>query len=132
LSGIQEATHYPLPYQIGGVSVSLNGDPAPLLAVANLGEYQQINIQMPTGGGGTLEVSQSGNTGNIQAFPGFDWGAFFTDPSGHAIVQHADYSPVTPDHPAQPGEVVAAYGTKSDRLQHRRGQRSTVGLPFPP
>jgi len=62
--GIQGATHYPLPYQIGGVSVSLNGDPAPLLAVANLGEYQQINIQMPTGGRGTIEVSQSGNTGN--------------------------------------------------------------------
>ena len=47
LTGInrsQAATSYPLPYQIDGVSVTINGMSAPLLAVGNPGGYQQINF----------------------------------------------------------------------------------------
>jgi uncharacterized protein (TIGR03437 family) len=36
---------------------------------------------------------------------------FFTESSGYVAAQHADYSAVTPDQPARPGEVLTVYGT---------------------
>jgi uncharacterized protein (TIGR03437 family) len=37
------------------------------------------------------------------------WGVFFDDGTGHGVFQHADYTLVTSDRPAQPGEVIIAY-----------------------
>jgi len=131
IDGIQRATQYPLPYEIAGVSVRLNGDSAPLLAVADLGGYQQINIQWPGSSYGTVEVSQSGDVGSLHPqFLDLPWGVFFTDSSGHAIVQHADYSLVTPDHPAQPGEIVIAYGTNLTDFSQVPNQPQ-LGVPTP-
>jgi uncharacterized protein (TIGR03437 family) len=112
IDGIQSAKQYPLPYEIAGVSVTVSGTGAPLLAVVDFGTYQQINIQVPGfQAPQIIEVAQFGQTGQMQwQFPAM-WGVFFTDASGYAIVQHADYSLVTLDHPAQPGEVLIAYGT---------------------
>jgi hypothetical protein len=66
INGTQTSTSFPLPYQIAGVSVTVSGTSAPLLAVDNLGGYQQINFQVPplpglSGifGSQTIEVSQS-------------------------------------------------------------------------
>lgn len=55
-----------------------------------------------------LQVSQFGQTGQMQFQSPATWGVFFTDFSGFVIAQHADYSLVTPDHPARPGEVLIA------------------------
>jgi uncharacterized protein (TIGR03437 family) len=114
ISGIQTATQYPLPYEIAGISVQVNGSAARLLAVADMGWYQQINIQVPAWQGAVpiIEVSQAGQSVQVQSqnvSP--TWGVMFTDSSGYAAVQHADYSLVTPGHPAQPGEVLIAYAT---------------------
>jgi uncharacterized protein (TIGR03437 family) len=51
IQGVQTVTGYPLPYELEGVSVTVNGTPAPILAVADLGAYQQVNIQVPDGCG---------------------------------------------------------------------------------
>jgi uncharacterized protein (TIGR03437 family) len=121
IGGIQTATQYPLPFQIAGVSVTVNGAAAPLLAVADLGSYQQINIQVPELQDGTsqiLQVSQFGQTGQIQFQSPTAWGVFFSDSSGYAMAQHADYSLVTPDHPARPGEVLMVYTTNLDSFAY--------------
>jgi uncharacterized protein (TIGR03437 family) len=116
--GTQTATSFPLPFQIAGVSVTISGTSAPLLAVGNLGGYQQINIQVPTlpglsgvFGPQTIEVSQSGQSGTLGFQSPSSWGVFFTDPSGYVAAQHADYSAVNADHPALPGEVLTVYAT---------------------
>jgi uncharacterized protein (TIGR03437 family) len=118
IQGIQSAAALPLPYEIAGVSVLVGGAPAPLLAVADMGWYQQINIQVPEQfqSPQTVEVSQAGQTGqlnvdvyNTLVYGGVQWGVFFDDGTGQGVLQHADYSLVTSDHPAQPGEVIIAY-----------------------
>jgi uncharacterized protein (TIGR03437 family) len=89
ITGVQSAANYPLPDQIAGVSVTINGTSAPLLAVADSGGYQQINIQVPslpglTGvfGPQTIEVAQLGQTGSSQFQWPSSWGVFFTGSSG--------------------------------------------------
>jgi uncharacterized protein (TIGR03437 family) len=118
IQGIQSAAALPLPYEIAGVSVLVDGAPAPLLAVADMGWYQQINIQVPDQfqSPQTIEVSQSGQTGQLNVdvydtlvYGGVQWGVFFDDGTGHGVFQHADYTLVISDHPAQPGEVIIAY-----------------------
>lgn len=106
--GVQAAREYPLPYEIAGVSVNVSGGSAPLLAVADLSGYQQINIQMPYSQGAplTIEVSQFGQSGQIPVQLPAAWGVFFTDSSGYAVAQHADYSLITPSSPAHAGEAV--------------------------
>lgn len=121
VGGIQAAKAYPLPFEIAGVSVTVNGATAPLLAVADLGTYQQINIQVPGLQDGTsqiLQVSQFGQTGQMQFQSPTAWGVFFTDSLDYAIVQHTDYSLVTPDHPARPGETLIAYATNLDSFAY--------------
>lgn len=116
ISGIQSASTLPLPYQLVGVSVTVNGADAPLLAVADLGGYHQINIQVPRlqDSPQIIEVSQFGLTGQLEWQRPANWGVFFTDQTGYAVAQHVDYSLVTPDHPAHPGEVVVVYATNLD------------------
>ncbi|MCE5309960.1 MAG: hypothetical protein LLG20_20190 [Acidobacteriales bacterium] len=119
IQGIQSAAGYPLPYQLAGVTVTVDGTLAPILAVADLGVYQQINIQVPAyryQSPQTIVVSQSGQVGQLDvdfysshAVGAGAWGVFFEDAAGYGAFQHADYSLVTHDHPAQPGEVIMAY-----------------------
>jgi hypothetical protein len=48
INGIIAADNFPLPTQLAGVSVKVNGELAPILAVASLpGDWQQINFQVP-------------------------------------------------------------------------------------
>src|SRR5258708_2251304 len=62
VSGIVQASGTPLPAELNGVSVFVDGKPAPMLAVANLPVanpvgMQQINFQVP------FEVNWQGGTG---------------------------------------------------------------------
>jgi uncharacterized protein (TIGR03437 family) len=125
IGGVQAAAQYPLPYEIAGVSVTVSGAAAPVLAVADFGTYQQINIQVPetADASQTLMVSQSGQSGETNWSPqsgagpsGAMWGVFFAHSSGNVIAQHTDYSLITPEHPAQPGEAVIVYGTNLDNI----------------
>jgi len=119
VEGIVKATALPLPTQLAGVRVRVGGVPAPLFAVAALERYQQINIQVPQEaafGEQDAEVSveqharqavvrvplRLSTPGDFFRWPGTNFGIF----------QHAaDYSLVTPENPARPGEVIIAYLT---------------------
>jgi len=133
ISGVQQAVAYPLPYEIAGISVTVGGAAAPLLAVADLQSCQQINMQMPAPFPSTLDtvvVSQSGQSGQMLPPLASQWGVFFVAPSGYVAAQHLDYSLVTPDHPAQPGETLAVYGTNLGRFGGI-GDQPKLGYPSP-
>ena len=116
LPGLVAAQGYPLPRELAGVTVTVNGIGAPLLAVANLaaGSYQQINIQIPWQAAAPLafEVRQAGATAHFTPSVNDGWGVFFVDAEGNAIAQHAsDYRLVTRSDPARGGEWVVVYAT---------------------
>jgi uncharacterized protein (TIGR03437 family) len=47
VNGAAAATEFPLPTTINGTSMTLDGIAAPLLAVANVGGVEQVNLQVP-------------------------------------------------------------------------------------
>jgi uncharacterized protein (TIGR03437 family) len=117
-SRLTSASSFPLPYELAGVRVLLNGAPAPLLAVAELSGFQQINLQVPMFSDELpqeidLVVEQgklrsSVRVSSMMTSPG----EFFRMPNGAAALQHAaDYRLVTNDDPARAGEVVIGYLT---------------------
>ena len=95
--------------------MTIDGAPAPLFAVADLGGYQQINFQVPTDvGSAKVVVSQNGTQGSASATndPNSPGELFRIGASQFGVFQHAsDYSLVTPDNPVKAGETVIAYAT---------------------
>ena len=120
VEGVVSAEEVPLPTTLAGVTVTIGGALAPLLAVADLGGYQQINFQVPLesqiNADGTTQVmlSQGAFQGLVTASndPNAP-GDFFRIPSTqYGIFQHAqDYSLVTKASPAVAGETIVAYLT---------------------
>ena len=119
-NGVITAGALPLPTNLGGITVSVGGFGAPLFAVADLHGYQQINFQVPQNavfsddGTAQISVSQNGNQGSASAlYDPTAPGEFFTlNGTQFGIFQHAaDYSLVTQDNPASPGETLIAYAT---------------------
>jgi uncharacterized protein (TIGR03437 family) len=118
----------PLPQQLAGLQVIVNGGTAPILSVFIPGPGQstpgQINFQVPVERNATYNpgTSQDAGTlvletpaGNISR--GIIYrnpdvpGGWFADPNGYVIAEHAsDYSPVTLQNPAHAGENIIAYG----------------------
>lgn len=140
--GIVLAETLPLPFELAGIQVSVGGAPAPLLGLAEGPGYQQINIQVPLEAQFPrpsescsfdcyslvpLEVEQDGQRGLGFGASFSSPGEFFLWPgTNFGIFQHAeDYSLVTPDNPARPGETLYAYLT---------GMPATLptGQPAPP
>jgi uncharacterized protein (TIGR03437 family) len=111
----------PLPTQLGDVTILVDGVAAPILAVVTRTTSSvpttQVNFQVPfevAKGTGpqphTVEVQYAGESAFVtpqQAAPGV-----FTLPDATGVVQHgADYSLVTAQNPADPGETVIVYAT---------------------
>jgi uncharacterized protein (TIGR03437 family) len=113
----------PLPYELGGFGISVNGFLAPILAVVVTSSGRsmnaQINFQVPSernisviGLGSLFPGSMGiGPVAELTPLPALPrWGGFFSDANGYAIAQHAsDYSVVTPENPARPGETIIGY-----------------------
>jgi uncharacterized protein (TIGR03437 family) len=117
----------PLPFELGGVRVTVNGAASPILAVVipatGSSAPGQVNFQVPLERNVTLDasgldtgsiliVSQTG-AGQVQLpITNFSFrGGFFRDANGYAIAQHAkDLSQVTVQNPAHPGETIIVYG----------------------
>ena len=126
ISGVVVAQDYPLPRALAGVTVTVNGTDAPIIAIANLagGSYQQINLQIPweakVTSGLAFDVSQKGAAAHVSTYLYDPWPVFFVDSLGYAIAQHAsDYRPVTQSDPARPGEWVIAYATNLGPVQNQ-------------
>ncbi|HSW50586.1 MAG TPA: hypothetical protein VLH09_10445 [Bryobacteraceae bacterium] len=123
VDGMVWAEALPLPWSLGGVRVWVGGAPAPLFAVAAGQGYQQIDIQVPQeaqSDGRDMEVivEQGGERGSARVpllltSPG----EFFRWPgTDRGVFQHwPDYSLVTPENPARPGETLITYLTGMPR-----------------
>jgi uncharacterized protein (TIGR03437 family) len=99
----------PLPTSLGGVSVTVNGQLAPVLYVTPT----QVNFQVPWEvalGPATITVAVNGGASNavtvnvLGAAPGL-----FSSSSGQAIVQNSDYTLNDPGNPAKVGSTIVAY-----------------------
>jgi len=123
IDGVIQAQSTPLPRSLGGVRVSVGTADAPLLAVANFGGYQQINFQVPWEAETALPVTVAQGSSDHAAVFGIangGWSAFFTDPTGNVLAQHAsDYRPVTVADPARRGEWIIAYASNLGPVEHR-------------
>jgi uncharacterized protein (TIGR03437 family) len=117
--GVQLATTLPLPTQLGGTQVLVNGVPAPILAVIGNPTFAQINAQVPfevaSATKGSLVVRVAGQPDSapepVTIAPASP--AIFTvsaDGQGPAVIQHsADFTLVNSASPAKPGEGVVIY-----------------------
>jgi uncharacterized protein (TIGR03437 family) len=116
----QNTEDTPLPHQLGGVQVLLNGMPLPLLSVSP----EHVQLQMPSDLGsasaGSLYVRTAHAAGTISttnaiavkftaASPGIF--AIGTQEPRNGLLLHAAGAPVSADTPAKPGEVVTVWAT---------------------
>jgi len=113
------ATVSPLPTELAGVRVLINGVPAPLFFVSP----GQINLQAPFEtplGMTTVVIENNGRQTTVSGVPigRVNPGNFEGDLEGQriAIALHADFRPVTPSDPALPDEVILLYITGAGRL----------------
>jgi uncharacterized protein (TIGR03437 family) len=118
VQGVVYATTNPLPFTLDGISVTVGGAPAPIVAVADDGGYQQINFEVPqeaapnSDSTWTVTASQDGMQLTAQVASLQSPGDFFWVTSNLAALQHAaDYSLVTEQNPAHPGEVLVGFLT---------------------
>lgn len=109
------ATSLPLTPGLGGVSVTVNGQPAPVLYVSPT----QINFQVPwevasaAPGSVQVAVSVNGVASNTVSVPVAVAAPGLFTSGGQAIVQNSDYSLNTSGNPAKEGSVIMAYLTGS-------------------
>jgi uncharacterized protein (TIGR03437 family) len=110
-----QATAFPLPQSLQGVTVTIGGIPAPLFYVSP----SQINFQVPPNlplGAASLVVTRGSQTSTIRtlrviaATPGI----FTLSGDGRtapAVVHASNYQPVTAQNPAHAGEYLIAFCT---------------------
>jgi uncharacterized protein (TIGR03437 family) len=107
----------PLPEDLGGVSVTLNDQPAPLFYVSS----SQINAQLAfeTSGLALLRVNTPNGSAETVVLTTGTAPAVFTVPAAsgrQAAVAHASGGLVTREAPAAPGEFVTVYLTGLGRM----------------
>src|ERR1017187_2122233 len=125
-SSIAIAGTFPLPPLLGGASVSVNGQAAPLFYAGP----NQINFLVPAlpSGNATVIVTVAGaqtaakNVTVRNTAPGI-----FLLPFGRAAAVNRDGSVNSPDHPAPPNSPVAVYATGLGTVS----PPVTVGAPAP-
>jgi uncharacterized protein (TIGR03437 family) len=117
ITGIVYAGTNPLPTQLDGISVTVNGVYAPLYGVAEANGEDQISFQVP------YETPVGPGVGAVEIY---NYGAFvvsitadsYTEDPGiflydgnYAIAELADYSLIGPGNPASPGDTIVLYTT---------------------
>jgi len=115
VSGLETTSGDPLPAELAGVSILVDGVPAPMLAVAGIPDtgMQQINFQVPfelSGSANVVEVRYQGASTFV--IPQTVGPGIFVLNDGTPAIQHAaDYSLVTAANPAHAGETIIVYMT---------------------
>jgi len=115
IDGVVSAPSFPLPTELAGTSVWINGKPVPLLAVAKAGSQEQINFQVPWNASDSVMLRR-GRAIGILIYPpigNFPVPSVFGSETGGtpAVVHGADNSLVTESKPAQAGETIVFYAT---------------------
>jgi uncharacterized protein (TIGR03437 family) len=113
LASVSEAaSSLPLPKNLGGVQVLINGVSAPLEFVSPTQVSAVVPYTIDTATA-VIQVIADGNPSNTvttlvnQTTPGI-----FTSPAGgisYAVALHGDYSLISAANPAMPGETIAVY-----------------------
>ena len=111
-AGVVLAKGVPLPAELGGVQVLVNGIPAPLFFVSRLQINFQIPFETPIGQTVEIVVVRNGVRGPpvqvtvAQYAPGI----FMNPNTGEPIIQrHPDGALITARNPAEPGDVLLVY-----------------------
>ncbi len=109
----------------GGTTIRVGGIPAPLISLS-AGQTEQINFQVPfetsPGQTTTVEVENNGSRSTVANVPVFTVqpGIFEIPLQGDstiaAVLHSATGQLVTPDNPADPGEVLSLFYTGGGRL----------------
>jgi adhesin/invasin len=112
------ASTVPLPTTINGVSVLVNGTPAPLIFVGS----KQINFQIPyetMPGDASVVVSVNGNSSAATSFTVSDTApGIFVYGSNRANIQNQDHSLNDQTHPAKVGAFVVIWATGLGQMDH--------------
>ncbi|MGH9660209.1 MAG: PQQ-dependent sugar dehydrogenase, partial [Bryobacteraceae bacterium] len=99
----------PLPTRLNGVSVTVNGIPAPIVAVANQHGREQVNFQAPFEIAGSavasIVVTRAGQSSRPVEAPVFE-----VQPAIYTVV-HADYTPASAARPLERDQVALLYAT---------------------
>jgi uncharacterized protein (TIGR03437 family) len=119
VNGVVTGNQVPFPTTLEGVSVTVNGMQAPIISLVNANGQEQINLQVPFGiqapGTATVVINNNGSELTVRDVPIlrvqpgiFE---FFLGEARFAAALHADYSVVTPENPARPGEIIQLFLT---------------------
>jgi uncharacterized protein (TIGR03437 family) len=114
-AGAMTASSLPLPTVLGNTSVTFNNVAAPLFSVSNTQIYAQAPYSLAAGSPASIQVSQGGAASAAQAVTvaAVSPGIFMVNQATNAgaVLHAADYSLVTSNSPAQPGEYLLIYCT---------------------
>ncbi len=115
--GVVTAAGIPVATSLGGISVTVNGVAAPILAIANQNGQEQINFQAPFEIRGRpsaqVVVTRNGqssapvNVAVMEVLPGI----YTLDGANAVAVHNADFSLVTPGRPLVAGEFAFVYAS---------------------
>lgn len=131
VNGIVQPSGDTLPYSLHGTAVMVNGIPAPIFGIANVNGQELINFQVPWEIQGEPIPPQAGltlvvvtakpavtivvvNNGALsppmRALFSDIQPAIITSDGTHAVAVHGDYSLVSRQNPARPGDAIVLYG----------------------
>ena len=137
VTGIVVAGTDPLPNELAGVSVLINGLYAPVFAVAYANGEDQVSVQVPyeTAVGPGAALIDVYNNGVLEASVRVDSfteapGIFMYDGTYAVAVRYADGSVTGPTNPAFPGDILTLYTTGLGPLT--LNLVDGVGAPFDP
>jgi uncharacterized protein (TIGR03437 family) len=117
ITGAVAADRAPFPTELRGVSVTVEGIVAPVIAIANVGGREQINVQIPfqvpAPGGATVVITNNGSRATVTGVSMLPVmpGIFESGEPRLAAALHADFSLVTAANPARPGEIILVFLT---------------------
>jgi uncharacterized protein (TIGR03437 family) len=102
----------PAPTSLGGASVSINGQLAPLLYASPAQINAQVPFEIPVGKATIVVQAQGGDSAPASFAVTATAPGVVTVPDGnHALAQNSDGSWNSPENPARPGQYVTLYVT---------------------
>jgi uncharacterized protein (TIGR03437 family) len=112
--GVTEARSLPLPTSLDGISVTIAGRPAPLLAVASTASGEQVNLQVPfsiSGDSARVTVQRGSASASVDAAILTAQPGIFTSDGSAAIAATSDFRLITEGNPAMRNSIIVLYAT---------------------
>ena len=132
--GIMAAPGIPLPPSLGGVSITVNGVPAPIVGLANRNGQEQVNFQVPfeIRGRATASVvvtrdNQSSAAVNLPVLD-IQPGVYTTDGVYAVVVRNTDFSLITAAKPLAAGDFAFLYASGLGRSSNEPATGSAAPL----